>query len=153
MLTKSFFSPVSGPCIFTLCIPSQFSQAKGCGDHYTYRLVRKEAVGSYPEAYFISLLTGPDNESDYTYLGMLDHASGAVRITKASKYARDSWPVCLLERALSRVWIGDTAAIRAAGFDLRHEGRCGRCGRTLTTPESLERGIGPDCFAAICGAA
>ena len=105
MLTKSFFSPVSGPCIFTLCIPAEFAAARGCGDHYTYRITHKAASGNWPEAYFVALLTGPDNESDYTYLGMLDHTSGVVRLTKASKYARDSW-----------------------------------------------RGIGPDCFAAICGA-
>jgi hypothetical protein len=27
-------------------------------------------------------------------------------------------------------------------------GRCKRCGRPLSDPESLERGVGPDCWAA-----
>lgn len=26
-----------------------------------------------------------------------------------------------------------------------HEGKCGRCGRPLTDPVSIERGLGPDC--------
>jgi hypothetical protein len=30
---------------------------------------------------------------------------------------------------------------------VHHENHCGRCGRTLTVPESVERGIGPDCLA------
>jgi hypothetical protein len=29
--------------------------------------------------------------------------------------------------------------------DVLHSGRCGRCGRTLTTPDSIERGLGPEC--------
>jgi hypothetical protein len=31
-----------------------------------------------------------------------------------------------------------------------HEGRCGRCGRKLTVPESIESGFGPEC-ASILG--
>jgi hypothetical protein len=31
------------------------------------------------------------------------------------------------------------------GYKIQHEGKCCRCGRTLTTPESIERGIGPEC--------
>ncbi len=26
-----------------------------------------------------------------------------------------------------------------------HEGKCARCGRKLTTPESIQRGLGPEC--------
>jgi hypothetical protein len=29
---------------------------------------------------------------------------------------------------------------------VHHEGRCGRCGRTLTVPESIESGFGPECI-------
>ena len=31
------------------------------------------------------------------------------------------------------------------GFEFWHEGKCGRCGRKLTVPESIEAGIGPEC--------
>lgn len=33
----------------------------------------------------------------------------------------------------------------AAGFTLGHAGRCGACGRELTDPESIARGLGPTC--------
>jgi hypothetical protein len=31
---------------------------------------------------------------------------------------------------------------------LVREGRCKLCGRPLSDPDSLERGVGPDCWAA-----
>lgn len=33
--------------------------------------------------------------------------------------------------------------------ELRHEGRCGRCGRKLTTPASVDTGFGPHCAVAL----
>jgi hypothetical protein len=30
-----------------------------------------------------------------------------------------------------------------------HEGRCGKCGRKLTTPESVTAGFGPECIKTI----
>ena len=29
--------------------------------------------------------------------------------------------------------------------EVRHEGRCGKCARKLTTPESVDTGFGPEC--------
>ena len=37
------------------------------------------------------------------------------------------------------------------GFNLHHEGRCCRCGRVLSTPESCDRGIGPECWKHLNG--
>jgi len=31
-----------------------------------------------------------------------------------------------------------------------HEGACGRCGRTLTVPESIASGFGPECIRYVC---
>lgn len=33
----------------------------------------------------------------------------------------------------------------APGLECREESRCGRCGRQLTDPVSIDRGIGPEC--------
>jgi hypothetical protein len=37
------------------------------------------------------------------------------------------------------------------GVVIWHEGRCGRCGRRLTVPESIESGYGPECIGKIGG--
>lgn len=133
-----------GNATFSIAVPEADQAAMGAKPHYTYKVRRKEAEGGYPEAYFISLLTGPDNESSFTYMGMLAAPSGQVRLTKASSYNDSSVPVRLARFILAQLWGGEALA---DGYALNHDGRCCRCGRKLTTPESVERGIGPECWA------
>ena len=139
MVSKEFV--LAGRAVFTVESPG--------GQHYTYRVSRKEADDRWPEAYFVSLLTGPDNTRDYSYLGKLDRESGAVSLTAKSKFREDAFCVRLLRRLLLRVWLGETDAVAAAGYKVHHEGRCGRCGRALTVPASIERGIGPECWGYV----
>jgi len=40
-----------------------------------------------------------------------------------------------------------------AGFEFWHEGRCGKCARRLTVPESIANGIGPECLKNLGGLA
>ena len=35
------------------------------------------------------------------------------------------------------------------GFEIWHEGKCGRCGRKLTVPESIACGFGPECIGMV----
>lgn len=128
---------LAGKATFTVQCPD--------GQHYTYRVTRKEASNGYPETFFVSQLTGPDNESSYTYLGKLDPFTGQVSPTKATNGRESSYAFRLLNRVLVRVWCDDHAAYEQFGFSVRHAGKCGRCGRTLTVPQSIESGIGPEC--------
>ncbi len=121
---------------------------QGIRDRYTYRINRKdpEPGSRWTEpAYFVALLTGPDNTADYTYVGMLDVHTGMIRLTKASKYQADSQPVKAFNWAAGRVWRGVT--IEPARF--YHMGRCGRCGRALTVPSSIASGFGPECLGKL----
>ena len=119
------------------------------GTRYTYRVNRADCTRcgkkdcqcwAHP-TYFVALLTGPDNEGDYTYLGML--RENLFRLTWASKMDDGSRPV----RAFRWVWGALSVGRYPAQVEIWHEGRCGRCGRKLTVPESVERGIGPECAA------
>lgn len=139
---------LAGNATFTIELPvtaSGYIKGEFRRSHYTFRVRKTEANENYPEAYFVKVLTGPDNESNYTYLGKLSPLSGAVVLTGKSKFTADSFPVRLLERTLSRVWADDHAAYEAHGYKTHHEGACGRCGRKLTVPASVESGIGPEC--------
>jgi len=76
-------------------------------------------------------------------MGLLNPANGRVKLTANSKVTDKSWSLRLLRRCLACVWTDQD--ISEHGFELMHEGRCGRCGRPLTRPESIQSGIGPIC--------
>ena len=138
MLERSFFT--AGRAVFTIEFPESFARANGLDTHYTYR-IRAPRSGS---VLWIDLLTGPDNVGSYTYIATLYPTTGDVRNRKDSA-ADNSMPVRLVRRVIRRVWDSQQTAIADAGFVLRHAGKCCRCGRRLTHPESLESGWGPEC--------
>lgn len=120
--------------------------SKKSGEHRTFRISRKEDQDGGPAPYFIGLLTGPDNQASYTYAGILAD-DNRIRLTKASKLTCDSVPV----RAWNYVAAHLAQGALPADAELMHEGACGACGRPLTTPESIQRGIGPICWAKLGG--
>ncbi len=141
---------LAGNATFTIEVPADFADANGYQLHYTYKVQQPEATKEYPNpCHFIKLLTGPDNVSSYSYLGILDAKTGAVKLTAKSKLQADSVPVKLLGRILARVWADEHQLYEAHGFRTHHEGKCGCCGRKLTTPESLASGLGPICEGRI----
>jgi len=113
------------------------------GTRYTFRISRaKESrrQGEVPP-YFIGLLTGPDNNDGYTYMGLVPGARPErLILTRASKYNDDTAPVKAFRYLLGALKAGTFGLV-----EVWHEGRCGRCGRRLTVPESLASGIGPVC--------
>lgn len=118
----------------------------GKADRFTYRvrtLLRWEQ--GTPRPYFVDVLSGPDNTSDYQFLGTFRNA-GDVTYTHSAKSrvtpeAKSVQGAMWLARTLNRK---DIVAL-PEGATFYHEGVCARCGRKLTTPESIQLGIGPVC--------
>lgn len=133
MVTRDFV--MAGKAIFTV---------SNGDERYTYRVTRKESTNPrFPnDTFFIGYLAGSDNTSSYSYLGVVTEA-GEVKLTKASKAAADSKVAKVAAWALRQVW---SQAALPAGYEIMHAGRCGRCGRLLTVPESIETGLGPECI-------
>lgn len=115
-----------------------------CKPHYTYR-IRKPDKADSTSNYFIDLLIGPQNEADYKYLAMLITATGSIFAGRNYPTTKETYGFRILARVLAAIWEGKTDKIIEAGWNVHHVGKCGRCGRTLTTPESVESGIGPEC--------
>lgn len=134
MLNKDFI--LGGNATFTVENPK--------GDYYTFKVRQPK-----PEMpHFLSLLTGPDNENSYTYIGTVGKTSGEVYLTTKSRLTKESLPVRVAAFALRCVFGSQTLP---EGYKIRHEGKCGCCGRKLTVPESLDRGIGPECIKRFGG--
>jgi hypothetical protein len=113
------------------------------GARYTFQInqAKDRATGERQKRWFVSLLSGPDNNSDYQYVGMITEDHQFV-LTKASRFAADSLPV----RGFNFFWQHAGSDRMPPQMEIRHSGHCGRCGRTLTVPESIDSGIGPICM-------
>jgi hypothetical protein len=119
---------------------------------YTYKIreVNDQTI-SFEEPlrhrYFVGLLKGPDNEHDFLYLGMITTDSDGIptfKLTRASRLAYTHKAVQALTWTL--VWINRYSTLPVT-LEVWHAGRCGRCNRKLTVPESVAAGIGPECAA------
>ena len=130
-----------GRAVFTL-------QAAKTGERYTYRVkVKRQDVKdgkTGPDlTYFIETLRGPDNTTDYRYLGVL-RQPGVAWLTDASQQRRESASARWFVRFTERLREGRTGVLGTT-LEFWHEGRCAMCGRALTVPGSVEDGVGPEC--------
>lgn len=112
-------------------------RSRKSGTRYTYR-VKASDDG---RVRFVGLLTGPNNDADYTYIGVL--RDDGFRLTKKSAMPEDAPPVRAMRYFADKVIEGERLP---PALEVFHEGRCGRCARRLTVPESIESGFGPECI-------
>lgn len=133
---------------FILAGKAIFTVSNDKGDRYTFKVIHKKGNERWAPVWFIALLTGPNNEDDYTYMGKVDPELGTVILTNKSAYPEEALPVKVANFALRIMWGRQELP---AGYAIHHEGKCGRCGRTLTVPESVDSGFGPECITKVRG--
>lgn len=110
------------------------------GTRYTYHV--KQVKSDAP--HFVSVLYGSDNENDLAFIGSI-FADGEYRHGRKSKLPAGD----IRESAWCYLWRHVLAGNLPADLEIWHEGRCARCGRKLTVPESIERGLGPECAGLV----
>lgn len=116
-------------------------RSRSTGTRFTYRFVRPDDGPSPRERpTWCRVLTGPDNTRDYTYAGTYWSSRGWTPPKKPG--FNPETPSARGLRWLLR-HLDDPHTLEQAEF--WHEGRCGRCGRKLTVPESIASGFGPEC--------
>ncbi len=124
-------------------------QSRKTETRFTFKIKRANPdQPTVPSVFFVSVMTGPDNEASYSYVGIL--RSGDFRLTAKSKFGEDD------PRVKAFAWVfGNLRQLKLPeSLEIWHEGQCGRCGRKLTVPSSIESGIGPECSRRIsCDAA
>jgi len=91
---------------------------------------------------------GPDNVDDYRFLGWFYLDNFLLLFSGKSCYPKESSQARMLSMFLELIGnnkeLPETCLFYPSAY-------CGRCGRLLTTPDSITRGIGPECIKQING--
>lgn len=114
------------------------------GAHRTFRIWTQPQDAEFAGGKrIVGLLTGPENSNPDDYTGFAFIDDFGIHVWKSKQgddklfntYGRQLWSL-VLDAGFSP-W--------AASYHLLIEGRCLRCNRALTTPDSIRLGIGPIC--------
>ena len=126
---------IGGNAIITL-------ESKITGCWFTYR-IKKAKKDDEKSPFYVSVLTGVNNESSYTYMGTIFKNADKLSftLTKNSKIGPDA----VSYKAFNFFFNLTLKSKLHEDMAVYHRGICGRCGRTLTVPESLITGLGPEC--------
>jgi hypothetical protein len=111
--------------------------------HFTFKVYNPNKKIEKKDIFFVSVLTGTDNNSDYSYFGYIKDNRYYHAKPNKTKISESAQSVLVFKYLINNVENLDKRV------DFYHEGKCGRCGRKLTNPDSLENGIGPECSSII----
>ena len=129
-------------------------QSARTGARYTFQVkpLDKEQAkqnGIKDMRFFVKFLCGQDNENDYRYLGQI--LNGVFSLTKKSRESglSETTPAYI---AFKTSFDALVAGRMPESLEVIHSGRCARCGRKLTVPQSVKDGFGPECIHLVNGA-
>lgn len=104
---------------------------------------KDRATGEWSNCYFLNLALLGDGDMGYRYAGAF--FSDSFRFKPASNADQDLLKISnWIVRAIANPELLSTC-------EIEHAGKCCSCGRTLTHPESIRTGLGPECFSNIYG--
>jgi hypothetical protein len=111
------------------------------GTRFTFRVRSAPESRNGQPTWFVHLLVGSNNTSDYRYIGF-------IRDQKFIHGAGKSYVNSDAPSVIAFGWFVRTVLFEQRvheKLEVWHEGTCGRCGRKLTVPESIASGLGPEC--------
>lgn len=129
----------------TTAIPFSTATHNGCvtmvnpqtGNHRTIRIKTQDEDAKFaPGRRIISLLTGSNNERDYTGFGFVN-ADGTIDVWRKKQ---DGVFPKLADMIVRHEFYAENH-----GIEYVVEGRCRICNRLLTDEQSIAEGIGPTC--------
>ena len=118
-------------------------QNTATGNRMTMRFRKPALKDGQDEAHvpvWVEVMDGPDNESHFSFVGTLwGNTLVPSKFAKAAP-GKVAQAKVMLDWTLAAAAKGDLRTVR-----VQHSGCCGRCGRKLTVPESIDIGLGPEC--------
>ena len=131
---------------FVLAGHSEFTlESEKTGKRYTYRVkrARVKKTGEPLDRWYIELLRGENNEQDWIYICWYKEGDLLPQLSSKSNFNNESKPFKAIEYFFEH--IDDLPK----GLNFYPASKCGRCRKKLTTPESIKRGLGPECAAHV----
>jgi hypothetical protein len=128
--TKTF--ALAGNATFT--VTSNRTQTR-----FTYKIRQPKPHSPH----FVKVLTGPDNNSDYRFFGTI-FPDGNFRTSGKGGLSPTNPSV----QAFTWFWNQLNTPPKFSKIHrvtVNHAGKCCRCGRLLTVPQSIIDGFGPEC--------
>ena len=128
-----------GRAVFTL-------ENADTGNYLTYKIRQIKKSGKVvPNQFKVECKSLGDKEYGYQFLGFLDIAK--VTFKPWGRTSRDHVGYKTLYWMLRNLEVLE----KYTKLSIYHEGACSRCGMPLTTPESIDQGIGPICMDRMLG--
>lgn len=103
------------------------------GNNFRYKI----SISDDGKLFFVSALI----DEKYSYLGTINKNLKYTHGVK-SKISKDQQTSKVFLWVIERIFNNTLPDY----IEVWHEGKCGKCGRKLTTPKSIDNGIGPECI-------
>lgn len=111
------------------------------GEYRTVKIKRNDSGGDLHGKLMGGFINGPDNETNFQMFCFINEPKGNIKVWNRFQTIDHRWV-----EALEVVIAGtDEFKARAREAYALKSGRCSKCGRKLTVPASLFRGMGPEC--------
>ena len=123
-------------------------QSIASGERFTYQIVQsaKRPGDSRPPVFFVTVLTGPDNSDNYSFVGTIFERK-TYKFSPRAGFTLQSPSV----RAWQWAFTNFVSGIVPDKLEFWPSAHCARCGKKLTVPASVHDGFGPDCITKVGG--
>lgn len=108
-------------------------------NRFTYKISKHKKS----PIYYVSVLTSPDI---YTYIGIINIDNKFIHSPK-SHINCNSQSVKVFSWIFNKLNLNKDLIPNCIEF--YHSGKCGKCGKRLTVPFSIETGFGPECIKKV----
>jgi hypothetical protein len=146
------FTDATAALDFMLAGKSRFTlTSKVSGTSFTFKVdaPKNRETGEVDRSIlFVKVLTGPNNswDGDWDFIGFIRPQTGIHPTLVGGKKGKPRSPSFIaMDWTLHMLQHGEIPE----ALEIRHEGKCGRCGRTLTRPDSIDSGFGPECSSKV----
>jgi len=145
-MVRSNINPLSLPTLFFAGRAVLTFQNQKTSNHITVKVKQARDKNDRKvklPIFFVNISLLGDKEQGMVFAGTIYQDTNTARLARG--LAKDSQVAKVFGWLINAT--RNPRLLREQGVSLLHEGKCCRCGLSLTNPLSIERGLGDDCFS------